>query len=230
MMSFVDTSAEGAEEDNQTESHTSSTSGFEWNDDVDQLLANWCDQSKCFVWMHAESYSVCERRSKQFMIGINCLTAASGLSNVITGATITNGIPLSWIFGSISILASTLNILQDKLGFQQNSAIHKKLEHSWAYLSTKLEGILVLPYSARQDCKTFLQTIKSDINQAKLEGSSLLSKEIRIACYEKFKGVVGFDIPDICGQMEHTRIFFQKGSASVLPAKDSPAEPLLEKE
>jgi hypothetical protein len=52
-----------------------------------------------------------------------------------------------------------------------------------------------------------MKYIKTDINQAKLEGNSLLPESIRIACYEKFKTIKDFDIPDICGQMEHTSGF-----------------------
>jgi hypothetical protein len=186
------------------------SSKIEWNSNLDQLLANWCDQAKCFEWMHTESCSYCQTKAKYFMLLLNCLTAFSGLSNIFAGSYIYNGFQISWLFGSISIFISTLNILQDKLGYSQQSIVHKKLANSWSVIISKIEELIILPYVSRQDCKTFLKYIKADINQAKLEGSSLLSKYIRASCYEKFKSVQGFDIPDICGQMEHTRVFHPK--------------------
>jgi hypothetical protein len=180
-----------------------------WSPELDTLLAKWCDQAKCFEWMHNESYTYYERKARQFMISINCLTAISGLSNVIAGGYTSNGIQLSWVFGSLSILVSTLNILQDKLGFSQQSILHKKLAGSWSILISKIEEIIVLPYGARQNCRAFLKYSKADMNQFKLEGHSLLPKHIREACFEKFKTIPNFDIPDICGHMEHTARFIQ---------------------
>jgi hypothetical protein len=118
-----------------------------------------------------------------------------------------NGFQLAWVFGGLSILVSTLNILQDKLGFSQQSILHKKMASSWAILTSKIEETIILPYGARQDCKAFLKYIKADINQYKLEGHSLIPVSIRTACFEKFKTIPEFDIPDICGHMEHTARF-----------------------
>jgi len=180
---------------------------LDWDKKIDTLLAKWCDEAKCFEWMHTESYTMCDTAVKYYIILSNCLTAFSGITNVIVGGYDYSGFQLAWIFGGISILISTLNILQDKLGFAQNGSTHKRLANSWAVLISKIEEVIVLPYSARQDCKTFLKYIKADISQAKLDGNSLIPKKIRDACYEKFKTIEAFNIPDMCGQMEHTLVF-----------------------
>jgi len=188
---------------------------LKWDSSIDTLLAKWCDEAKCFEWMHAETQTLCDSAVRWYIIVSNCLTAFSGLSNVIVGGYTLNGFQLAWVFGGLSILVSTLNILQDKLGFAQNGAIHKRLVSSWAILISKLEEILILPYSSRKDCKTFLKYIKADINQAKLDGASLIPKPIRSSCYEKFRMIEGFNIPDICGQVEHTRQYNSKDSYTV---------------
>ena len=141
------------------------------------------------------------------MVTINTLTAAAGISNMVTGGFNYNGFQIAWLFGGISIVASTLNLLQDKLGYQASSQLHKKLASDWAIIRNKIEEIVTLPYKGRRDCKTFLRYVKADINNATISGSSIIPKEIRDACYEKFKGIEGFDIPDICGQVEHTRVY-----------------------
>jgi hypothetical protein len=83
--------------------------------------------------------------------------------------------------------------------------IHKRLAAEWASIRTHLEEIITIPYSGRKDCKTFLKLIKTAINTTAIEGS-MIPKHIRDACYEKFNNIDQFDIPDICGQMEHTRV------------------------
>jgi hypothetical protein len=181
-----------------------------WNYKIDNLLAKWCDESKCYSWMHSESYLLDVKKARNFLISINLLTALTGVSNIITGSYNINGFQVSWIFGGVSIIVSSLNVLQDKLGYQQRADLHKRLANQWSMITYKIEEIIILPYSSRQDCKTFLKFIKKDINQASLEGSGSISHNIINKCYEKFKNIFNFNIPDICGQIEHTKIYDDK--------------------
>jgi hypothetical protein len=175
---------------------------IQWTPEIDRLLAKWCDHAKCYEWMHVEAFSEFERRARIFMVGINCLTAVSGVSNVIAGGYSFGGFQVAWIFGGISIFVSTLNILQDKLGYAAKSIIHQRLAADWATIRTEIEEVVTIPYGSRKECKTFLKFIKADINAA--QKATMIPESIRDACLEKFKAIEGFDIPDICGQMEHT--------------------------
>lgn len=183
------------------------SNSLQWNSNIDNLLAEWCDEAKCFEWMHAKSYDINYKTARGFLVSINLLTAISGLSNVIAGGYDINGFKISWIFGSISVLVSSLNILQDKLGYQLLADTHKRLSGQWSKIILKIEEIILLPYGSRQDCKTFLKFIKKDINTVTLEGNSLISDKVRDACFNKFKDVTNFNIPDVCGHMEHTQTF-----------------------
>lgn len=180
-------------------------SGLSWTPEIDAMLASWCDHAKCYEWMHTEAYSLYDSRSKKFMISINALTAVSGISNVIAGGYQVNGFQVAWIFGGISILASTLNMLQEKLGYQTAAVLHKRIASQWSSIRTQLEEVITIPYSGRKDCKSFLKFIKGAINTSASEGS-MIPKSIRDRCYEKFNAIEQFDIPDICGQVEHTRV------------------------
>jgi len=180
---------------------------LQWSKNIDDLLAKWCDQAKCYEWMHAKSFDFNYKKGRIFMIFINILTTMSGLSNVIVGGVSINGFQIAWIFGSISILVSTLNILQDKLGYSNLAETHKKLINDWSIIRTKIEEILIIPPNSRKDCKTFLKYIKQDINNTMLEKNSIISQEIRDDCFEKFKNIPNFDIPEICGHIEHTKTY-----------------------
>jgi hypothetical protein len=178
-----------------------------WSPNIDQMLATWCDNAKAFEWMHTEAFSLFDKRSRSFMITVNCLTAISGLSNVIAGGYNVNGFQLAWIFGGLSIAVSTLNILQDKLGYMASSNSHMKLASDWSSIKGRIEEVITIPYSGRRDCKTFLKYIRDDIGKATAGGNSIIPEHIRKECYEKFKDVQDFDLPDICGKMEHTKIY-----------------------
>ena len=185
------------------------TPPLSWNPTIEHLFAKWCDHAKCFEWMHAESFDINYRSARRFMVTINVLTAIAGLSNVIAGnLTIPNTtFQVNWIFGGISIGISTLNMLQDKLGYQQKADLHKSHASQWAQIISKIEEMLSLPANARRDCKTFLKMIKSDMNQVSLNGNSLISEKVRDECYQKFKDIPNFDIPEICGKMSHTNTY-----------------------
>lgn len=189
------------------EQSDSMTESLKWDSNIDRLLAGWCDNAKCFEWMHTESHNLYEKRSKIFMITSNCITAIAGISNVISGSTVIDGFQVSWFFGGLSIFVSTMNIIQDKLGYSQRSALHNRIASSWSIIRTKIEEIITVPYSSRKDCKTFMKYIKADINSATLEGNSMIPTHIKKSCYERFRIIEDFDIPDICGQVEHTKIY-----------------------
>jgi hypothetical protein len=191
------------------------SSNLTWSKEIDTLLASWCDNAKCFEWMHSETSIDYLKRSKIFMIIINLLTAVSGLSNIIAGNVSIGGFQLIWIFGSISILTSTLNILQDKLAYQPLAESHKKFASQWSIIISKIEEIVALPPSSRRDCKTFLRYIKADINQVTLDGNNLIPKSVRDACYEKFKNVPNFELPEIVGVLSHTKSFYTKDSLEI---------------
>lgn len=181
---------------------------LQWTKEIDILLASWCDNAKCFEWMHGETSIDYLKKSKIFMIIINLLTALSGLSNIIAGNISINGFQLIWIFGSVSILTSTLNILQDKLSYQPLAESHKKFASQWSIIISKIEEVIALPPNSRRDCKTFMRYIKVDINQVTIDGNNLIPKHIRDLCYDKFKNIPNFELPEIVGVVSHTKSFF----------------------
>ena len=189
---------------------TDAITSVSWDSKIDTLLAKWCDTAKCYEWMHSESHTICERKSHMFLISINSLTALSGVANTIVGGLTVNGIQCSWISGGISIFVSTLNMLQDKLGYGQNAVLHKKLIFQWASIRMRIEEILTIPYTARKDCKSVLQLLRTDLRDAEREGTGIIGKDVRDACFNHFKGIEGFDIPDICGKVEHTKIYEER--------------------
>jgi len=193
-----------------------------WTPEIDEMLAGWCDQAKCFEWMHSESYARYDKKSKIIMITSNVLTAVCGLSNVIAGGSQVNGFQLSWIFGSLSICISITNMLQEKLAYSTKAVEHRQYANSWGVIRRKIEEELVIPRSSRKDCKTFLKFLRQDINQTSTEGNTKIPKDIRDDCNVKFRNIPNFDLPDICGEMFHTKVFIQKESSF------SQSEPLLQ--
>ena len=181
---------------------------LDWNSSIELMLARWCDQAKSFEWMHTEAYSQYNKKAKIIMITSNVLTAVSGLSNVIAGGYAIDGFQLAWVFGSLSIMVSITNMLQEKLGYLTKAADHRNYTTQWGTIRRKIDEELSIPPQSRKDCGTFLKYLRQDINQVSIAGNAAIPEFIRKSCYEKFSHIPDFDLPDICGHIEHTRVYF----------------------
>ena len=187
-----------------------SNQNLQWNINIELMLSKWCDQAKCYEWMHIESWNSYNKKAKQLMIILTVLGSFSGLTNVIAGNYNVNGFQMSWVFGSIGILVGMLNVLQDKLSYQTLANDFKQYSIQWGVIRRSIEEELIIPPNSRENCATFLKFIRKSINQVYMDGSSKIPQWIKQKCYNKFKDISEFDIPDICGQIEHTVIYIEE--------------------
>jgi hypothetical protein len=202
------------------EADSMTLSGVKWTKSVETMLARWCDQAKCFEWMHAQAFSMYDTRARIIMISSNVLTAVSGLSNVIAGGHTWNGVSLSYVFGSLSIFVSITNMLQEKLAYGAAAIEHRQYSNSWGIIRRKIEEELSIPPESRKECATFLNFLRQDINKVSVDGSAKIPEFIMDQCYEKFSKIKDFDVPDICGHLEHTKVYVKEDEEPLLRNKE----------
>ena len=178
-----------------------------WDTPVETMLASWCDHAKCYIWMHTRAHDEAEKIQTRFLITLHILSTLSGLSNIITGDLVVGTFKIAWLFGGLTLVLTSLAVLQDKMGIAERVMNHRKLALQSLTIKMKIEEVLRLPREARGDCRTFLGYIRSDIHQSMLEKNAAIPRAIREACYTEFKDKPHFDIPDACGQVEHTAIY-----------------------
>jgi hypothetical protein len=180
-----------------------------WNKAEEEMVANWCDQSKCFNWMNTEAFSRYSIRAIVMSITTNTIISLSGVANLFLGGGLISidQSKISLIFGCVSISVGIVNMIQDKLNWNVLANNFKQSAGKWGIITQKIEEILAIPRSHRGDCGAFLKYIKQDINEAS-DTNSIIPKDIREMCNEKFGHIKDFDVPDICGQVEHT-IFYK---------------------
>lgn len=179
----------------------------QWTSGIDILLAKWCDEAKCFEWMHMEAFNYYESKSRALVIASNVLTSISGLVNLIVGGITIQGFQTAWVFGTISIVISITNMLQEKLAYATLAAEHKNYSMLWGIIRRKIEEELIIPPASRKQCSTFLKFVRGDINKVSLDGNTKIPLAIRNACLEKFGKIEKFEVPDVCGSMEHTLVY-----------------------
>lgn len=191
----------------ETASEALAIKHMEWNSQVERLLASWCDHAKCFVWMHSHAHDEAERLVRRYLWIYHTLSTIAGLSNIITGDLTIGSFKIAWMFGGLTVLLTSLSLLQEKLGLSEKMLNHRKLALQALVIKMKIEEMLSLPRDARGDCKTFMRFIKSDINHSMIEKNAAIPQHIRAACLAEFSKIPNFDIPDVCGQVEHTSVY-----------------------
>jgi len=84
---------------------------------------------------------------------------------------------------------------------------HNQYSVQWGTIRRKIEEELSIPPESRGACCTFLKYLRQDINKVSVDGNTKIPEFIRNLCYKKFNTIQNFDIPDICGDMEHTQAY-----------------------
>jgi hypothetical protein len=179
---------------------------LKWTDGIDKMLSEWCDESKCFQWMHSEAYSRYSRRATAMTISANVAISLSGIANLVLGATITDTTTISIVFGCVSIGIGVVNMVQQQFAWTDMANTFRTSANQWSNITRKIEEQLAIPPSGRKDCATFLKYIKQDMALVSVY-SSTIPKDIREKCHARFSAIPNFNVPDICGQLEHTAVY-----------------------
>ncbi len=197
------------------------SSKINWDSNIENMLVKWCDQAKCYEWMFVESHQIYKIKAQRLMILITVLGSISGLSNVIAGdITVGHSFHMSWIFGSISIFVGMLSILQDKFAYDTQATEFRQYSVEWSNIRRSIEEELWLPPDARGNCSTFLKFIRKAISQVYTNGSAKIPTSVKDKCYKKFNSIPNFDIPDICGQIEHTTVYSNSQLITIITNSD----------
>jgi hypothetical protein len=191
--------------------------GLQWNGTIDKMMADWCDQAKCFNWMHTQAYSRYSKRSTAMNITTNVTISLSGIANLILGSTLSNNTTSSMVFGCVSIGIGIVKMVQEQFNWTALANDFKRSAKHWEIITRKIQEQLLIPYNGRKDCGTFLKYIKQDINYAS-DTNALIPRDIRNKCVEQFGKIKDFDVPDICGQVEHTVVYVSDEPIVPLPS------------
>lgn len=188
--------------------------GLQWTPAIDTMLANWCDQAKSFNWMHTHAYSRYSKRSTSMNISTNIAISLVGIANLALASSQVEPMTTSIVTGSVSVAIGIIKMIQEQFNWTSLAADFRNSAKKWDHVSRKIQEQVVLPYAGRKDCGTFLKYIKQDINEAS-DTNTLIPKDIRVKCNDKFGKIPEFDVPDICGQVEHTSVYVEQSTSTL---------------
>jgi len=200
----------------ETKEEPDTAPGLQWTPQIDRMLANWCDQAKSFNWMHTHAYSRYSKLSTAMNVGTNIAISLVGVVNLALASSQIEAMTTAMVTGSVSVGIGIIKMIQEQFNWTSLASDYKHSATKWDHISRKIQEQVVLPYTGRKDCGTFLKYIKQDINEAS-DTNTILPKDIRNKCNDKFGKIPDFDVPDICGQVEHTTVYIPDTSTLQVP-------------
>jgi predicted Fe-S protein YdhL (DUF1289 family) len=149
-------------------------------------------------------------------ISTNIAISLVGIVNLALASSQIEPMTTSMVTGSVSVCIGIIKMIQEQFNWTSLAADYRHSATRWDHISRKIQEQVVLPYTGRKDCGTFLKYIKQDINEAS-DTNTILPKDIRRKCNDKFGKIPDFDVPDICGQVEHTLVYAEPTSTLQVP-------------
>lgn len=147
-------------------------------------------------------------------IGTNIAISLVGVVNLALASSQIEAMTTAMVTGSVSVAIGIIKMIQEQFNWASLASDYKHSATKWDHISRKIQEQVVLPYTGRKDCGTFLKYIKQDINEAS-DTNTIIPKDIRNKCMEKFGKIPDFDIPDICGQVEHTTVYAEPTTSTL---------------
>ncbi len=130
-----------------------------WTPKVEELLQDW---RKRVYAAQTAYYDVAEQyRRWNYRLGIPVVVVSS-----LVGAAVLSDKGNKWLVGLVSILAALLASLQTFLKFGENATLHGAAGDWFAAIRRDIEEVLALPPEARGKPKTFLDSIRKEMNKA----------------------------------------------------------------
>jgi hypothetical protein len=179
-----------------------------WNDSIERLLSNYCDESQTRESLHRRSYYSYKKLTTCFNLPIIVLSAISGSLQFLS-----KGYPsieqlLITGTGSLSILTAIISAVASYLKLGESTSKHEQSANAWLLFHNEVKHQLLLSRDKRQDADEFLQTCKTQYDRL-FELSPICSSNMINAVKKKIKTHASemFEIPTYLNGFKHTVVY-----------------------
>ena len=178
-----------------------------WTDTSEELIASWGDIASCYKWMHDQAFRKYDKISWRMMIPVAILSTVTGSLNMSMPVLVPTDFVQTGnkILGAVSIITGIITSLQSIFRFAQLSENHSNAANGWGKLERNIRIELRIDRKNRKDADNFLKICRADYDRL-LESSPPIPKEIIQQFNDKFASIEHLVIPDVCGNLEHTKV------------------------
>ena len=180
-----------------------------WSKEQERLMADWSDIAICYRWLHDKSDKIFHIKTLSVSLPVIFLSTISGFSNIGVQAILDSDQAkkyASFAIAAISLMAGLLTTIGDRLRYAQLEESHRVAAISWGKFQRLLAVELALNPIDRMDSLDFLKICRAELDRL-IEQSPPIPREAIKLFESKFGSIKELKKPDICGALEHTRVF-----------------------
>ena len=198
------------EKDKEKEKNKSKKFLNGWSKEQERLMAEWSDIAACYRWLHNQSNKIFHVKTLWINLPVIVLSTLGGTASFGIQSLFENDESAkkyaSFGIGGISLLAGLLTTVGNYLRYAQLEESHRVAAIAWGKFQRLIAVELALNPIDRIDSLDFLKICRADLDRL-IEQSPPIPTEAIVMFEDKIGKIKDLKKPDICGALEHTRVF-----------------------
>jgi hypothetical protein len=180
-----------------------------WTKEQERLMSEWSDIAMCYRWLHDHSEKIYHGKTLWINIPVIVLSTLGGTANFGIQSIFSDDASkqlASFAIGGVSLLAGLLTTINNYLRYPQLEESNRVASIAWGKFQRLIAVELSLHPDERMDSMDFLKVCRSDLDRLIEQSPPIPPQAIRLFEF-RFGSIKELKKPDICGALEHTRVY-----------------------